>query len=242
MRACPDDDRGGARRENGGQIRQFEILRSSLVKFDIPADDDPVRHIGRDHQITFPVGFRLDADCVEITEDRSEKHAESAVSAHGAIRHAGVDQCKRKTAFLCRTDQIRPDFRFEDDESGRLDHVECFPHERKKINRAEDHFDAFRHFPAGNFLSGCGRGRQYESAVRVKFPPRLKGRQRKIGLSDAYRVHPDRMVQCFQPLFFFSGEDGEPFGIIFFGPRTADQLDQQSRQKKQKRQRENDII
>ena len=158
------------------------------------------------------------------------------------IRHAGIDQCKRESAFLCRPDQIRPDFRFKDDETGRPDHIERLPHERKKINRTKDHFDAFRHFFAGDLLRGRGGGRQHESAVRIKFPPCLKRRQRKIGFTDAYGVHPDRMVQCFQPLFFFFGENGEPFGIIFFGSRTADQLDQQSRQKKQKRQREGDII
>ena len=174
--------------------------------------------------------------------EKGKEEAEAAVSVHGVVGHARIDQRQRNAPSLCGVQQVRPDFRLENDETGGLNQVEGAADEREKVDGAEDDFHAVGHFLLRDFLRGRRGGRENETAVRVDFAPRLKGGECEIGFADAYRMHPDRAVERFQARLFLFGENGEAFRIRAFDSRTADQFDEQSRQEKQERQRKEQVV
>ena len=156
VRARTDDDRRGAGREDLGEIGKFEVVRHALVEFDVSADADAVRHVGRNHEVAFPVGLGLHADCVEAAQKRREEEAETAVSVHRVVGHARIDERERNAASFCNVQQVRPDLRLKNDESGGLNQIESAADEREKVDGAEDDFYAVGHFLLRDFL--CGRG------------------------------------------------------------------------------------
>ena len=183
------------RGENLCKIGEFHIGGCPLIKFDVSADTDFFIHIGRNGKKAVAVFRGLDAYSVELPEDRRKETAETMISSGGMIGHPSIHESNLQSEFPRCMDQVRPDFRFEDHQSGRIDQMECFADEREKINGAEDDLNTFWCFFPGNFLC-CGRcGRKHKITFRIPFSPFLDRGQSKICFAYTHGMKPERMIQ-----------------------------------------------
>src|SRR5712691_4974811 len=132
---------------------------------------------------------------IEKSKRRRHKKSEPPKPFFRSRRQPGVDQRERDAARVGCGSEIRPNFRFDENDLHGLNRRESASHDRPEIERRVEHLDPTRNMLACKRKPGCrGRG-QNKAHLRLKLPDRFREFERDYDLAHADRMEPCRFLR-----------------------------------------------
>src|SRR5205085_5914716 len=124
------------------------------------SESDPAFHIFR----------LLDADGIETTKSRRDQKTKSLEPRFRAVGEARVYEGERNPPIPRLRSQVRPDFRFDENDSDGPNEGERAAHDRPEIERAVEYFDLRVRFGVRDLESGRRRRGQHAKEPRIELP------------------------------------------------------------------------
>src|ERR1700681_1709456 len=181
------------------------------------------------------------ADQIEKPEGRGDKKLKPAKSLFGSRGQARVDQRERDSARVRFDREIRPNFRFDQNDLRRPNQPEVAPHDRPEIKRRVEYFDPTRSALACK-RKPSRRGRsKNKPRIRSKRPDRLREFERNHDFAHTDRVQPGRFLRG-EPRAKIDIVNSEPLSELMPVIAAPEHLHQIARQEKQQAERPKQIV